>query len=231
MKNQLSHILFDLDRTIWDFETNAREAIFDIYQNLELNRHIGSFDQFYQTYKSVNEQLWEEYREKKRTKENLIDNRFYLAFKEMGYDNKSAGIRAGKDYLTTSVEKTALFPNAIETLEYLAAKYQLHIVTNGFRSVQEGKLANSGIKKYFQSLIASEDIGYQKPDVRIFSHTLKTISAKKEDCIMIGDDEKTDIQGAKDAGIDYIWFNPEKRKSLYNSQPEINTFHELREML
>ncbi len=231
MKKQLSHILFDLDRTIWDFETNAKEAIFDIYQNLELNRHIDGFDRFYQTYKTVNEQLWKEYRENKRTKENLIDNRFYLAFKEMGYDNKADGLKAGKDYLTLSATKTALFPNAAEVLRYLAGKYHLHIITNGFRSVQEGKIANSGIKKYFQTLVASEDIGYQKPDVRIFMHMLKTINAGKEACIVIGDDEKTDIQGARDAGIDYIWFNPEKRESLYNSKPEINSLSELKHLL
>ncbi|MCF8366306.1 MAG: noncanonical pyrimidine nucleotidase, YjjG family, partial [Bacteroidales bacterium] len=57
------HIFFDLDMTLWDFETNAREAYQDIYQKFELRkRGIENIDDFINTYFRHNDRLWDLYR-------------------------------------------------------------------------------------------------------------------------------------------------------------------------
>jgi len=55
-------------------------------------------------------------------------------------------------YLEICPTKTILMPGARETLDYLAGKYKLHLITNGFAEVQRRKLVHSDLGKYFQSL-------------------------------------------------------------------------------
>lgn len=231
MSTSYKHLFFDLDRTIWDFETNAKAALNDIYSQFNLQAQNITFENFHSTYKKINEQLWELYRIGKITKKMLSQERFTKTFEELGYKNPNDGRRAGELYLTYSAEKTNLFPFTHETLTYLSRKYELHIITNGFKEVQTGKLRNCNLEQYFNRLITSEDVGYQKPDHRIFEYAFKTANALAENSLMIGDDEKTDILGATKVGMNYIWFNPEKRNSQFKSEPVINSLKELEGLL
>jgi putative hydrolase of the HAD superfamily len=90
----------------------------------------------------------------------------------------------------------------LEVLNYLRPKYRLHIITNGFREVQEGKLRISGLNRYFECIITSEEAGYMKPDIRIFEYALRCARAIPEKSLMIGDDFLVDIEGAKAAGME-----------------------------
>ncbi|WP_462280186.1 YjjG family noncanonical pyrimidine nucleotidase [Salinivirga cyanobacteriivorans] len=231
MNRSYQHLFFDLDRTIWDFETNAKEAIADIHTHFNLKSRDITLENFHITYKKINEQLWEKYRNGLITKEKLTTERFYKTFKTLGFDSQQQGKAAGQLYLELSAQKTHLFPHTHETLSYLNKKYELHIITNGFKEVQTGKLRNCNIGQYFNHLITSEDVGFQKPDVRIFEYALQTADTNSEKSLMIGDDEKTDILGASKAGMNYIWFNPGRRDSLFNSRPAIYSLKELIEIL
>jgi putative hydrolase of the HAD superfamily len=135
-----------------------------------------------------------------------------------------------ENYLILSPQKNLLFPHAIETLEYLKDKYQLHIITNGFIEVQYKKIKNSGIEKFFNQTITSEEAGVQKPDKFIFEFSLNKVNASPEECIMIGDDLKIDILGAKNAGIDQIFFNVDNVKHNENITFEIDSLKQIIEI-
>jgi putative hydrolase of the HAD superfamily len=86
------------------------------------------------------------------------------------------------------------------------------VITNGFREVQHRKLENSGIAKYFEAVMISEEQGVHKPSPIIFKRALKAIGGIKSEAIMVGDDFANDIEGAMIFGIDQFFYN-------YNSVP------------
>ena len=111
-------------------------------------------------------------------------------------------------YLEILPNKKHLFPYTIEILEYLEQKdYKMHLITNGFESVQFKKIKNSGIADYFIEVITSEASNSLKPQKEIFEYALKNAKATVAESIMIGDNESADIQGGINMGMDTIFVN------------------------
>lgn len=234
LKNNYLHILFDLDQTLWDFKKNSLDVINKLFLELELEKHgIKNIDSFIEIYKPVNDVLWANYRAGKIDKLELNRNRFINTLKEFCDVSELLGTRMADLYIKYSPENVTLFPDAEIILEYLSAKYELHIITNGFREIQIPKLKSSGLEKYFKEFVFSEDAGCLKPDKRFFEYFINRVGAKKEECIVIGDDPESDILGAANAGIKQIWLNqntnkiPLKVKATYT----IKSLKEIRDIL
>lgn len=225
------HIYFDLDRTIWDFDENAMDTFHDIYAKYKLERIFQNFDNFYNTYVKHNDELWKLYREGKIAKALLSYKRFADTLKEFGVDDEALAKQIAQDYITISPTKKRLFPYAHETLEYLHKKYKLYVITNGFNEVQFTKLKNSNLDKYFSKVFTSEDAGAQKPNPIIFENALQNAHANREESLMIGDDLEADILGAKNVGLDQIFFNPTERNHNEDITHEISNLKELQEIL
>ena len=169
---------------------------------------IPDFSRFLNVYEHYNEHLWTEYRKGKVKKDVMRRERMILTFREMGIDDPELAQRVAEVYLHIAPKKTNVFPGVHETLEYLAGKYRLYILTNGFAEIQVQKISNSGLQPYFTKLFMAEMVGYQKPDRRFFEYAIKSVHAHKSECLMIGDDPEADIKGAANAGIDQVFFNP-----------------------
>jgi putative hydrolase of the HAD superfamily len=199
------HIFFDLDKTLWDFDTNSLETFRDLFKTYGLKRRgIESAEKFHTVYEFHNLALWEIYRQGKIEKADLNVKRFTLALEEYGIKDYELGRKMAMDYIHLSPTKTNLFPDTHRVLEYLKARYSLHIITNGFEEVQFRKLHHSSLSKYFTEVITSEDAGVKKPDPEIFNYALKRAGAGVTDSLMVGDDEEVDIAGAGGLGIDQV---------------------------
>jgi putative hydrolase of the HAD superfamily len=225
------HIYFDLDRTLWDFDSNAKETFQDIYEKHELHKIFNNFDNFYHTYVKHNERLWKIYRDGKIKKSVLAFKRFALTLEEFGVKDEGLAKIIGQDYIEISPTKKRLFPGTYETLEYLKNKYNLYIITNGFNEVQFTKLKNSKLDTFFKKIFTSENAGAQKPNAKIFEHALKSVNARKKESVMIGDDIDTDIIGAKKFGLDQVYFNPLGKKHSEDITHEITSLKELQNIL
>jgi putative hydrolase of the HAD superfamily len=203
--NNISHIFFDLDHTLWDFDKNSAltfEKIFNI-NNLEIN-----IDEFLEVYVPINFQYWKLYREDKIDKDKLRYGRLNDAFNILQIEVKRSMIyKLSDDYITYLCTFNNLFEGTMEILEYLYSKYQLHIITNGFKEVQQGKLNNSNINRFFSTVTNSEMVGVKKPNPKIFNHALSVAKASTKNSIMIGDNLEADVQGALNMGLDAICFN------------------------
>ena len=199
-------LFFDLDNTLWDFSVNSREALKQSLANLELLGQLDSFDEYFIIYEQINESLWSDYRSKKITKHALIAERFSRSLEAFDITNKDwEGIN--RLYLEYMALQTRLFPGPVEPLSYLKAKgYQMHIITNGFKEVQNAKLRNCGLTGFFGKVFISEEIKNTKPHREIFEHALKSTNAPKKRSIMIGDSWETDIEGALAFGMDQVMF-------------------------
>ena len=103
----------------------------------------------------------------------------------------------------------------------------MFLLTNGFKEVQDIKIKTTGLDAYFDHMFTSDEIGYQKPHRKIFEHAIKSVNAKKAQSLMIGDDLKIDIDGARKFGIDQVYFNPQKTKHQGNCTFEITQLSDL----
>ena len=124
----------------------------------------------------------------------------------------------------------SLLPGAEELVRYLAAKYPLTVVTNGFVEVQYEKFDKSGLRDCFAYIVLSEEVGCQKPNPRIFEEALRMNGLQAEDVVMIGDSWNSDIQGAINAGIDQIWVtNADKANG--DATYIVNSLEEVKDIL
>jgi putative hydrolase of the HAD superfamily len=126
-------------------------------------------------------------------------------------ENVAFGSSLGEEYLKLLPQKSHLLDGAVALLDYCAEKdYQLHIVTNGFDSIQASKMQSSGIHHYFRHVITNEKAGAKKPDAQIFAYALEAANAQPHESLMIGDNWEADIMGALRFGMDAAFYNPKK---------------------
>jgi putative hydrolase of the HAD superfamily len=207
----IKHVFFDLDHTLWDFEKNSAKAYEACFKKNQLNINLN---EFLKAYVPINERYWKLYREEKVTKEALKYGRLKEAFNQTDFDISDSLIdKIAEEYLDFLPTFNSLFDGAIAILDYLAPKYQLHIITNGFAEIQTAKLSNSGISHYFKELITSESVGVKKPDPKIFNYALQKAKANPAESMMIGDSLEADVLGAENVGMQAIFFKPDKSKT------------------
>ncbi len=202
-------LFFDLDHTLWDFETNSKETIQELYITYNLaDLGIVDFDGFYDTYSAHNHRLWDRYTKGFIKQEELRWKRVYLSLLDFKVANEKLAKEMSQAYLEILPNKQHLFPYTIEILDYLKEKeYKMHLITNGFESVQFKKIRNSGIADYFIEVITSEASNSLKPHKDIFEYALKNTNATVAESIMIGDNESADIQGGINIGMDTVFVN------------------------
>lgn len=204
------HIFFDLDHTLWDFETNARETLLELYSQFNLSgKGIESFPEFHERYSFHNDILWERFRKGYISRDLLRWKRMFVTLLDFRIADEPLSREMGKKFLEILPTRTHLFPHALEILDYLGSKnYPLHLITNGFELTQQQKLDHSGIARYFTHMITSEKAGTLKPHRGIFDFALKKVHISSGETVMIGDTYEVDIIGAMEAGMDQVWFNP-----------------------
>ena len=226
------HIFFDLDRTLWDFDAAAEVAFERIYEQYDLKSlGIPSAHEFHEVYHPLNEHLWELYREDKITKADLNRTRFLKPLEHYDIHDTALADHLSEDYVYWSPRIVRLVPGTMELLDYLKPKYHLHLITNGFEEVQDTKLTLSGMKPYFETLTVSEEVGVKKPNPEIFHYALRKAHATAEESLMIGDEMDVDIDGARAAGIDQIYFNLYGKKEEGESTYEVGSLLEITKLL
>ncbi|MDE5420542.1 YjjG family noncanonical pyrimidine nucleotidase [Labilibaculum sp. DW002] len=229
---EYKYIFFDLDRTLWDFNKNSEASLMQLFRDYQLQASFGSFLFFKSRYTYHNGKLWNAYYQKRISKEELMYRRFYLTLKESGIDDLVLAKEIAQDFIDISPLQTITFPNTHKTLDYLIEKgYILSIITNGFNEVQYRKLKNAKLDTYFTNIITSEDAEANKPHPKIFEYAFDVSGAKADNSIMVGDDLKTDIAGAKKVEMDQIYFNPNKSKHSENPSFEISDLLSITQIL
>ena len=204
------HVFFDLDHTLWDFDTNSKETLFDLYHELELQTAgIPEFDHFHSTYHHHNNIFWDRFRKGYITREELRWKRMWRTLVEYKLHDENLARTLSERYLEILPTKKNLFIDTLEVLDYLTTrKYPMHLITNGFEKTQHLKIKNSGIQHYFTHIITSEAAGIMKPHAAIFEYAIKMAGTTAKDSIMIGDTLDADIEGGNNAGMDTVYYNP-----------------------
>ena len=178
-------LIFDLDNTLIVWEDSFVGPLKETMKEFNVNAD----------YKTINEVI------------DDLDNYEGIISKELLLSNINNKCNLDLDisFIDSLLKKQESLgiPNkeVIETLEYLKSKYSMVVMTNYYKKVQEERLKAARIRDYFEEIYAS-DYYPQKPSEEIFKAAMGDY--KKEDCIMIGDSLRTDINPALDLGIDVI---------------------------
>lgn len=235
-KKRYRWFLFDLDRTLWDFDKNAKSALFKLVDSQRLPELFGVTckEEFFQRYEVINQGLWKRYERGEILKEELRCNRFEFTLKEYlkiapadtlpahsftEEDLHQFALDFGEKYLEFMAMETDLIPGAEEVLQYVKSiGGKVAIISNGFKGVQYRKMNTTCIHKYVDSVVVSEEVGAMKPSPVIFRKALESVcgeeyykntpSRARNEAIMIGDDFPNDIEGAQVFGIDQFYYNP-----------------------
>ena len=227
------HLFFDLDHTLWDFETNSKETLSELFALHRMNETVTpDFDLFYQKYSFHNKRLWHRYNHGFIRQDELKWKRMWHTLLEFKIGDESFSKLLSQEYLEILPNKKALFPHTEEVLQYLANKnYQLHLITNGFEKVQWRKLENANIGKYFSTVITSETACCLKPHKEIFEYAIGKAGCCYQEGLMLGDNLDADILGAMNAGMDTIFVNHIKEETTLKPTYIIHHLKELEDIL
>ena len=222
------HLFFDLDRTLWDFDQNSKQALIQLYKDTDLHQSTLGFEEFHNHYVDVNARLWQAYGQKEISKEYLRNERFRKTLEKWKLDDEKLVTHFSDGYVELSPKQTILFPNTIETLEELKQSgYVMHIITNGFKEVQFTKLENCKLRSYFDIIVCSEEIGINKPAPEIFHFSMNKANTSSQNAAMIGDDYEVDILGAERVGMRTFHFNPQIDESKIKHVNQITNLSQL----
>jgi 2-haloacid dehalogenase len=226
--NTYSWLFFDADGTLFDFELAEKLALSEIL--LELGQPLTN--ETHQNYQRINKDLWAAFEQGKVTQAEIKTQRFEKWLNAIGL---SADIeKVSRSYLKHLSEQGPLLEHALDIVQTLSKNYQMLLLTNGLKEVQRPRFNASLLSPYFKDIIVSGEVGFAKPDPRIFDAAFQSIgSPDKTKVLMIGDSLSADIVGGSNYGLDTCWYNPNGA----TSSPEVevstitHTIHDLRQLL
>jgi putative hydrolase of the HAD superfamily len=227
------HIFFDLDHTLWDFEANSKATLQQLFTEFDLpGKGITSFDTFHEIYSVHNDKMWSNFRKGHIDRETLRWKRMWLTLVDFKIANEPLALELSKRYLELLPTQREVFPYTNEILDYCQSKgYGIHLITNGFEETQKQKMEHCGIGHYFGEVITSEKAMSLKPRKEIFDYALNVTGAEAATSIMIGDALDIDILGARNAGMDQVFFNPFKTPHKDSPTYEISCLSELKTII
>lgn len=221
-------IFFDLDHTLWDFEKNSYKTLVELADKYNLHAIAGfEIESFYTNFKHSNRHLWALYDQNLITQHQLRQQRVEYTFKGLDVDINKYYEAFTTEYIQLCSTKGELIDHAVELLEHVFDRYKLLILTNGFEKVQYTKMITSNIFHYFDHVITTEDMDAKKPEPVFFEYALNKAGVKAENAIMVGDTLPTDILGALNAGIDAVYYNPDKIPHQHAITHEVHSLKEL----
>ena len=196
-------VLFDADATLFDFKKSEHSAVIDCLKLAGL----PATEEVIGKYSEINDGYWKKLERGEVTRSQLFVARWRDLIDFYGFDFDAQII--ADLYPKKLAEKCFLIEGAEDICKALYGKVKLYIVTNGFAKVQHGRFDKSSIRKYFDDMFISEELGAEKPSSDYFDAVFEKIpNSNREQTIIIGDSLTSDIQGGINAGIDTCWFNP-----------------------
>ena len=131
-----------------------------------------------------------------------------LALADLGVDDADLARRIGDTYHAMRDKAMKLFDDAIPTVEWLRERgCKLALLTNGGGKAQRDKIDRFGLANLFDTILVEGEVGFGKPDPRIYARALAELAINPEDAWMVGDNLEWDVAGPQREGIAGIWID------------------------
>lgn len=202
-------ILFDLDDTIilsggWG-ETVWAEV------SRKFVQHQGGLSEeaLIEAIREVRTWFWSDTKRHERGRLNLDKTRFeiaLMALEKLGYPDRQGAQAIAEEFTSIIDQKTCFFPGAEDTLAALKAKgVKLALLTNGAREKQRAKIQKFKLERFFDVILIEGELGYGKPDPKVYEKALADLALEASQTWMIGDNLEWDVAGPQRMGIYGIW--------------------------
>ena len=199
-------LLFDADHTLFDFDLAEVKALANSLTEFGFTYN----DEIGETYRTINKNIWRQLERGEITPNELRTTRFLRLFNAIGIEANPEPFSDA--YLRHLANCGDLIDGTEAAIQQLSQQYQLGLITNGLSDVQRPRLAASPLQPYFQTFTISDEVGYAKPDPRIFDVAFATMgNPAKSEVLIIGDSLTSDMQGGVNYNIDTCWFNPHQK--------------------
>jgi 2-haloacid dehalogenase len=204
LEKEYKAIFFDADDTLYDYPSAERAALLACLDEFHIPIKVESF---IATYKRHNHDVWQEFERGEIDQASLRVERFRRLAAELALPGLPLE-QVSSFYVEALARQSQLLPGALDLVRELAKKFPLALVTNGIAAVQKRRFAASPITPYFKAIVISEEVGVAKPDPRIFAPALAKIGVSPGEVLYVGDSVSSDMAAARNAGMDFCWFNP-----------------------
>ncbi len=202
----LKRIIFDLDNTIFDSITDYINTYNEFLDSSDITFSIEELALVTKEYEKDN------YNVNKIEYTSYVSEKLNIDYSVNNF-NKILEIN-GK-------HATIINSNTKKILEYLNSKYEIVALSNWYYDVQYKRLEKRGLLKYFKHIYCLDNFG-SKPSSAVFEKACKPYELNE--CLIIGDSIKNDIEVPKKLGMKVIYFNPKNYHSTYDN---INSLDEL----
>jgi putative hydrolase of the HAD superfamily len=129
------------------------------------------------------------------------------AFSRLGLPERDAVVVADS-YSRVRLSRMYLLPGAVETLSELRSRgIRLAMVTNGDAPGQRSKIERFGLESYFDHILIEGEVGFGKPDPRVYETALAKLEARPSETGMVGDNIVWDVGGPQKLGLRGIWID------------------------
>lgn len=217
MEKRYDTILWDVDGTLLNFLESEKYAIYETFRHFD----IQIDEEIRMAYSAINDSYWKRLEKKEVKKIDVLRGRFLTLFQELSPQGNLCHKKIDQTVLENIDvdEFRALYQknlgsvyyyqdDSLQVCESLKQKgYHQFIITNGVTCTQQNKLTLAGFYDVMDDIFISEQIGVDKPDNRFFEGCFQRMEEKGfhtdiKRMIVIGDSLTSDMQGARNAGID-----------------------------
>ena len=137
-------------------------------------------------------------------------NSWQEALRQCGFgDDETLAKELSETYVRERRKRHIVYDDVLPTLEHFGQSCRLGLLTNGAPDLQRAKLEGSGLGIFFDTIVISGEVGFGKPDPRIFKLALARLDTKPEAAVMVGNSLKSDMSPAMEIGMMAIWVNRE----------------------
>jgi YjjG family noncanonical pyrimidine nucleotidase len=194
-------LIFDIDDTLVDFAASQTAALAEIRA---AHYPLAAPDSFARIYTEVNHALWGAFVRGEIVQEEIRRRRFTETAHRLGLPvpDWRTIVDAYEDALAAHAQ---LFEGSLALLESLAPRFRLAAITNGLTRVQLPKARRTGIARFLDPYLISEQESVAKPSSEIFRRCLGRAGIAASDALMIGDSWESDGRGAANAGMDFCY--------------------------
>ena len=204
-------ILFDLDNTLLDTEQFYEEALLEVYKFLQKYLKIVPKEEFIRAYHEARDFTHNNLANTAASHSRILYLQY--TFEILGIEFDSSLIyEANEIYWSYVVKHAKPYEFVEELLDILQnAGIRTCLVTDNKTEVQMFKLKESGLDKYINYIVSAEEVGRDKPGAAQFLFAINKMNILAKEALVIGNNPKTDIEGANNAGMDSCLFDPKSR--------------------
>lgn len=229
-------LLLDLDDTILTYDAIGEDAWRETCRQWAPACGGVDPDTMYEVLRERGKWYWSDPDRHREGRLRLDDARAestLLGLQRLGIDDAALARQISDAYAHERDARSGFFPGARETLEALRRQgVPLVLMTNGSSALQRQKLVRFDLERYFGAILVEGELGFGKPDARVYTTALEHLGVPPEQVWAVGDNLLWDVAGPMALGIQGIWHDY-RRRGLPETPPVIpdRIIHALPELL